>query len=77
MTIGFFNVLWVYFLEKCLFGLRLDTSKLPFSIMARFIPFYTYDFWINKTVEYQSESGQFIKRIDLLLPFICDISLYY
>lgn len=76
MTLSFFNILWLYFLEKCLFGFRLDTQSLPFSINIMFIPFYKIEYWncFSKTVQ---EDGSVEKRWDLLIPYLCDIVLVF
>lgn len=75
MTIEFFNVLWIYILEKCLFGFRFDTSIFPFSIIVRLFPFYKANFWYNADYEYDKEHGIMNYRIDLIIPFVCDLVL--
>lgn len=77
MTIEFFNFLWIYFLNKCLFGFRIDTSCLPFSIVVRLIPLYKLNFWYNNNYEYDARYGAANRHIDLLIPYICDIILVY
>ena len=75
MTLEFFNLFWIYFLNQCLLGFRLDTSRLPFSIVVRFIPFGKEDFWYNNEYYYDEAHGVMNKRIDLIIPFLCDIML--
>ena len=55
MILEFWNTLWVYFLSRCLFGFKLDTSRLPFSAVVRLIPFYKVDFWYNADYDYDVE----------------------
>lgn len=73
MVLDFFNIIWIYFLSKCLFGFRIDTSKLPFSIVARFIPFYSVDLYYNNELQYDSIHNKTNRRIDLIIPCLCDI----
>lgn len=73
MVLDFFNIIWIYFLNKCLFGFRIDTSILPFSILARFIPFYSVDLYCNNEVQYDSIHNKTNRRIDLIIPGFCDI----
>lgn len=75
MVLDFFNVIWIYFLSKCLFGFRIDTSKLPFSIVARFGLFYSADFYYDSRLEYDHEHGIMNYRLDLIIPFLFDIIL--
>lgn len=73
MTIELFNFLWIYLLDKSLFGFRLDTSNLPFSIIARFGLFYPIDFWYNSRIEFDRNNFRTNKIYDIVIPYICDI----
>lgn len=77
MILEFWNTLWVYFLSRCLFGFKLDTSRLPFSAVVRLIPFYKVDFWYNADYDYDAEHNVMNYKIDLIIPFVCDIMLIW
>lgn len=76
MVLGLFNFIWIYLFSKCLFGFKIDTSNLPFSIIARFIPFYFANFWWNAGYEYDYRHSVMNYKVDLIIPFICDIEFY-
>lgn len=73
MILEFWNTVWIYLLSKCLFGFRIDTSRLPFSVSVRFIPFYKVDFWCNSRKFYDLEHRVMNRQIDLIIPYLCDI----
>lgn len=77
MILEFWNTLWIYFLSRCLFGFKLDTSRLPFSAVVRLIPFYKVDFWYNTDYDYDVEHNVMNYKIDLIIPFVCDIMLIW
>lgn len=73
MILEFWNTVWIYLFTKYLIGFRIDTSKLPFSIFIKFIPFYKVDFWYNSKIFYDKRNGFLNKQIDLIIPYLCDI----
>lgn len=75
MTLEFWNVVWIWFLEKCLFGFKIDTSRLPFSLVVRLIPFYKVNFWFNAGYDYDVKHHVMNYKVDLIIPFLCDIML--
>lgn len=77
MTLDFFNFLWIYLFKQCLLGLRLDTSNLPFSLVVKLIPFGKEDFWFNSEYYYDNVHKIMNKRIDLIIPWLCDIILIH
>lgn len=77
MILEFWNTVWIYFLSKCLLGFRIDTSRMPFSTVVRLIPFYKLDFWYNADYEYDVAHNVMNYKIDLIIPFICDIMLIW
>lgn len=77
MILEFWNTVWIYLLSKCLLGFRIDTSRLPFSTVVRLIPFYKLDFWYNADYEYDVAHNVMNYKIDLTIPFICDIMLIW
>jgi len=77
MILEFWNTLWIYLLSRCLFGFKLDTSRLPFSAVVRLIPFYKVDFWYNADYDYDVEHNVMNYKIDLIIPFVCDIMLIW
>lgn len=77
MILEFWNTVWIYFLSKCLLGFKIDTSRLPFSAVVRLIPFYKVDFWYNADYDYDMVHNVMNYKIDLLIPFLCDIMLIW
>lgn len=73
MVIEFFNVLWITLFKSCLIGFKLDTSRLPFSVYVKLIPFYSIDFWIKTQEEYVVNLDKTFTRTDILIPFLCDM----
>lgn len=74
MTISILNFLWIFLFNKSIFGFRLDTSYLPFSILARFGLFYQIDFWFNSRIDYDKVHCRTNKIYDIAIPYICDIT---
>lgn len=74
MIIDFFNTLWIFFFKHSLFGIRLDTSKLPFSFIARFGLFYKADFWFCNNIIENKDRYCLERHIDLIIPYVCDIN---
>lgn len=73
MILEFFNVVWIYFLSKCLLGFRIDTSFMPFSAIVRFIPFYYASFWCDKSTTF--EFNCINTEYNLIIPFILDVQI--
>lgn len=65
----------VSLLDKAIFGFKIDTSKLPFSIDSKFIPFYWTGMWINKE-KFKQPNGKMTIVKDIMLPLLCDIRIY-
>lgn len=75
MILEFWNTVWIYFLERCLFGFKIDTSRLPFSLIVNLIPFYKVNFWCNADYEYDMQHQVMNYKMDLIIPYLCDIML--
>lgn len=71
MNLEFLNCVWLYLFYYCLIGFRIDTSRLPFSLVVRLFPFYSVDFWIYTS--HEVANGHYNRRTDITIPFICDI----
>lgn len=76
MKLNFFDILWFYlFYDKCLFGLRIDSSYLPFSFVFKLGLFYSANFYYSNEFSYDYQHRIMNRRIDLIVPFLCDIIL--
>jgi len=75
MELTLFNTLSLSLFNKCLVGVRFDTSRAKFSFDAKIIPFYTFDFWNHSFDKYEKRYKAWEKNTDLLIPFLLDLKL--
>lgn len=76
MIIKIFDFIWLYFFFYCLFGFRIDTSRLPFTIFVRFFPTDIKEFWYCNDAEYDFDHDRLNDVIFLTIPHILDFSFW-
>lgn len=73
MYLNCFDCLWVYLFYSCLCGFRLDTGRLPFSLIVKIIPTYLKEAYFYKDFEYDANRDRMNKVYICAIPFLLDI----
>lgn len=72
MYLNCFNVLWVYLFYSCLVGFRLDTGRLPFTLIIKLFPTYIKEFDYYQGLEYDPQRDRQNKIYFLSVPYLLD-----
>lgn len=73
MYFEFLDCFWLYFFYTCLIGFRLDTGRLPFTLIVKLIPNYLKEVYFYKDFEYDPARDRMNKVYICAIPFLLDI----